>query len=328
MESLMRAPEFPKLKGWYVQPGYPPEKQINAFERDKQIFIPVETLRFLRDDPSALTFLIAHEAGHAKQEEIYGQSCYTAGNVKMSKFDWVRALADVAGGAATQGSSGAFGAMANMQKQACEDGADAWAVKFMREAGLDATSGLRLFEKFMQLPSRPGWQHFAEQFTSDHSINELRIAHITALILQKRSESSGTQANGNPAIPSSSGVALHNQTILPAGTEVVVSLDKWVSSTKDAQTGQTIGCRVAEDVLVQGKTLIPKNSKVTLSLVIAKVVSFKLWLKIDSVEVSGKTYTVSGDLSDQTSAVSRTGDVTLPAETRLRFALKLPLIIQ
>ena len=43
--------------------------------------------------------LLAHEAGHAKQEERYGQSCYTAGNVQFSKFDWFRTFSDVAGAA-------------------------------------------------------------------------------------------------------------------------------------------------------------------------------------------------------------------------------------
>ncbi len=51
----------------------------------------------------------------------------------MSKFDRVRALADIAGGAATQGATGAARAAANMQRQVCEDNADAWAVKFISD---------------------------------------------------------------------------------------------------------------------------------------------------------------------------------------------------
>ena len=186
MRSLMQAPDFPTLKGWNISPGSPPEMQINAYERGKEIFLPVEMFRFLKDDPGALTFLIAHEAGHAKQEEIYGESCYTAKNMKMSKFDWVRTLGDVAGGAATKGVDGAATAAANVQKQACEDNADAWGVRFMREAGLDAASGIRLFNRLDAISQNAGWQGLATQFFSDHSINPVRVAHITALILQKQ----------------------------------------------------------------------------------------------------------------------------------------------
>ncbi len=96
--ALKRATDFPKVKAWYMRPGTRPEIQIqnNAWEQNVQITVPVEMFRFLGDDPQAFTFLHAHGAGHAKQEEIYGQSCYTARNVKTSKFDWVRARADIA----------------------------------------------------------------------------------------------------------------------------------------------------------------------------------------------------------------------------------------
>jgi len=185
MRTLVQAPDFPKLKGWSIATGTTPAGQINAYEQGKQIFIPVEMFRFLKDDPGTLTFLIAHEAGHAKQEEIYGESCYTAKNVKMSKFDWVRALGDIAGAAATKGADGATAAAGNIQKQACEDNADAWGVRFMREAGLDPASGIRLFNKLDTVSRNVGWQVLTSQFFSDHSINVVRVAHITALILQK-----------------------------------------------------------------------------------------------------------------------------------------------
>jgi hypothetical protein len=319
MGRLMRAPDFPKLKGWHVNPGSPPERQINAFEQSKEIFVPVEMFRFTEDDPSVFTFLIAHEAGHAKQEEIYGQSCYTAGSIQMSKFDWIRALADIAGGAATQGAGGATTAAVNMQKQACEDNADAWAVRFMREAGLDATGGIRLFEKLMQLPSRPGWQHFAEQFTSDHSINELRIAHVTALILQKRGEASGIQPTPTPQFRLDVTGLPAAQSSAPIEADIVVTLNQSVSS-KDAQTGQTVAGEVAEDVIVKGVIVIPKGSKAVLSLGVVRALGSKLWLKVDLVELKGRTYPVSSGWSDD--MIKGEPNISLPVGTKLLFRLK------
>ena len=183
---LKSAQDFPKVKIFHVFPGASPEMQFNAWEQNMEVYIPVEIFRFIESDPNAFAFLVAHEAGHAKQEEIYGQSCYTASNVTMSQLDWDRAVRDIAGGAAAHGAAGAAHAAANAQKQACEDNADAWAVRFTREAGLDPAGGVHLFSKLMQISADLNWQPFTEQFTSDHSISEERIAHITALISQKQ----------------------------------------------------------------------------------------------------------------------------------------------
>ncbi len=324
MGALTRAPDFPKLKGWYTPTGTRPEMQINAWEENMQITVPVEMFHFLRDDPQALAFLIAHEAGHAKQQEIYGQSCYTARNVKMSKFDWVRALADIAGGAATQGAGGAATALSNVQKQACEDNADAWAVKFMRQARIDPAGGIRFFSKLRQWNATPGLQHFVQQFMSIHSIEEVRIAHVTALILRKTGEEPRAgQTKVNPALPSRS-VALVNAAItVPAGTEIVIALSESFSS-KDAQTGQTVPAEVAQDVVANGKALIAHGSRATLSAGVVRASGTKVWLRISSVELKGQTYSVSSSWSDD---VGGALDISLPAGTKLRFKLKSPLTI-
>lgn len=199
MTALKRAPDFPRLKACYIYRGAPPEQQINAWEQNMQIHVPVEMFRFLRDDPGAFAFLVAHEAGHAKQEEIYGQSCYTTRRMKMSKFDWIRTLADIAGAAATQGWAGANEALSNVQKQACEDNADAWAVRFLRQAGIDPSGGIRLFNKTFQYSQSPGWKGFLQQFTASHSINPLRVVHIVWLMSQKqeKTNSEATQVTQN-----------------------------------------------------------------------------------------------------------------------------------
>src|SRR5215471_10786920 len=53
-------------------------------------------------------------------------------------------IRDIAGAGATQGWAGTATSAANIQKQACEDHADAWAVRFTREAGIDPQGGVRL----------------------------------------------------------------------------------------------------------------------------------------------------------------------------------------
>ena len=177
---------------------------------------------------------------------------------------------------------------------------------------------------------------------------------------------------------SGAAVTLHAQGTVPAGTAIVVTLDQSVSS-KDARVGQKVDGSVAQDVVVNGKTVIPKGSKASLSVANAQASGHlktpaKLWLKIDSMQVKGKTYTVSSRWSGQTGpshdkrnviaigggtalgatigaiagggkgaaigAVAGAGagtagaamtgkkDITFPAETKLRFALKDSLAVK
>ncbi len=91
---------------------------------------------------------------------------------------------------------------------------------------------------------------------------------------------------------------------VPAGSSVVVTLDQSVSS-KDAAVGQKVDGSIAESVVVGGKTVIPKGSKVSLSVASVQAsgrlsTPAKLWLKIDSITVNGRTYTASSRWSGQT----------------------------
>jgi len=99
-------------------------------------------------------------------------------------------------------------------------------------------------------------------------------------------------------------VSLHAEAIVPPGTAIVMTLDQSVSS-KDARTGQKVDCTVAQNVVGGGKTVIPKGSKGTCSVASVQASGHlktpaKLWLKIDSIEVNGKAYTVSTRWSGQT----------------------------
>ena len=94
------------------------------------------------------------------------------------------------------------------------------------------------------------------------------------------------------------------QTNVPAGTAIVVTLNQTVSS-KDAKAGESVSGVVSDDVTINGKTVIPKNSNVSLTVATAVAsgrlsTPAKLWLRIDSIQVKGQSYTVSTNMSGQT----------------------------
>ena len=89
--------------------------------------------------------------------------------------------------------------------------------------------------------------------------------------------------------------AAYAQTV-PTGTAIEVITNESVSS-KDAKAGQTVSGVVAADVVVNGKTVIPKNSPATLTVSTVQAsgrlsTPAKLYLRLSSVTVKGKTYNV------------------------------------
>src|ERR1700730_18652859 len=100
-----------------------------------------------------------------------------------------------------------------------------------------------------------------------------------------------------PALAQASGT-------VPAGTKISVVTDQSVSS-KTARIGQTITGTVSQDVTSRGKVVIPKGStaKLTVSSVQASgrlSTPAKLYLRLRSVAVAGKTYTVATSSSGRT----------------------------
>jgi hypothetical protein len=95
------------------------------------------------------------------------------------------------------------------------------------------------------------------------------------------------------------------QTInVPVETPIIVTLNESVSS-KDASVGQKVSGSVAENVVVNNRTAIPRGARVTLSVVDVAASGrlkgqAKLWLKMDTLEVNNKTYTVASNSSGQT----------------------------
>ena len=55
------------------------------------------------------------------------------------------------------------------------------------------------------------------------------------------------------------------QTTVPTGTAIVVTLNQTVSS-KDAKAGESVSGVVSDDVTINGKTVIPRNSNVSLTV--------------------------------------------------------------
>jgi hypothetical protein len=93
-------------------------------------------------------------------------------------------------------------------------------------------------------------------------------------------------------------------TTIPAGTSISVTTSQSVSS-KSAKVGESVPGSVSRDVVVGGKVVIPKGSGAR--LVVASVqpsgrlsTPAKLWLRLRSVTVNGKTYAVTTSLAGRT----------------------------
>lgn len=91
---------------------------------------------------------------------------------------------------------------------------------------------------------------------------------------------------------------------VPVGTHIAVVTDQAVSS-KNAKIGQTVTGSIAHDVIVGGKVLIPKGSEVMLTVSSVQAsgrlsTPAKLYLRLRTVTVKGKTYTVATSSAGRT----------------------------
>jgi hypothetical protein len=91
---------------------------------------------------------------------------------------------------------------------------------------------------------------------------------------------------------------------VPANTPVYVTLDQSVSS-KTAKAGQILSGSVSQNVLVNGKTAIPKGSRANLAVASVQAsgrlsTPAKLYVRLDSVVVNGKTIPARTNLWGQT----------------------------
>ena len=96
----------------------------------------------------------------------------------------------------------------------------------------------------------------------------------------------------------------HAATSVPAGTAITVTIDQSISS-KDAKVGEGVVATVTRDVTSNGKVVIPKGAHAKLVVTSAQAsgrlsTPAKLWLRLKSVEVHGKTYTIATSSSGKT----------------------------
>ena len=91
---------------------------------------------------------------------------------------------------------------------------------------------------------------------------------------------------------------------VPVGTKITVVTDQSVSS-KTAKIGEAITGTVAHDVTSEGKVVIPKGSSVKLTVSSVQAsgrlsTPAKLYLRLRTVTVGGKTYTVATSSAGRT----------------------------
>jgi hypothetical protein len=90
---------------------------------------------------------------------------------------------------------------------------------------------------------------------------------------------------------------------MPASTSIYVTLDQSVSS-KTAKVGQILSGTVSQNVLVDGKTVIPKGSNANVEVASVQAsgrlsTPAKLYVRLDSVVANGKTIPVHSTLWGQ-----------------------------
>jgi len=93
-------------------------------------------------------------------------------------------------------------------------------------------------------------------------------------------------------------------TNLPAGTAISVTTSQSVNS-KTARVGESVPGNISHDVVVGGKVVIPKGAPAKLTVVNAQPSGHlstpaKLWLRLRSVTVNGKTYSLTTSLAGRT----------------------------
>jgi hypothetical protein len=99
-------------------------------------------------------------------------------------------------------------------------------------------------------------------------------------------------------------LSLSATTTIPAGTSISVTVDQAISS-KTAKVGQSVAGTVSSNVSVGGKVVIPKGSPAKLTVASAQPsgrlsTPAKLWLRLRSVTVNGKTAAIASSLAGHT----------------------------
>jgi len=148
----------------------PDEPVINAWTiRERMtIVLPTGIIHFLEQSEGELAFVIAHEVGHLADQAFYGIS--NTGGLKLGQP-----------GAGLGASLGTYGATAN--SRTCERRADEIGVQFIAAADYNPFDAAAFFGRLMMYQGQTGMlQNFFARFTSDHPIDQDRIADIRCMI--------------------------------------------------------------------------------------------------------------------------------------------------
>lgn len=130
---------------------------------------------------------------------------------------------------------------------------------------------------------------------------------------------------------------------VPKGTAISATVGQALASNKN-HAGDTFAAVLSSSIKVDGKTVLPKGTHVTGKVVSAKKGSAELTVALASVDVNGKSYklpseplarsakvSAKSDSSDS-DAASQKKDITVPAQTRLKFklakAVKIPVQVK
>jgi hypothetical protein len=130
-----------------------------------------------------------------------------------------------------------------------------------------------------------------------------------------------------------------NFVTVPKGTAIRATVGQALASNKN-HSGDTFAAILSSSIKVDGKTVIPKGAHVTGRVVTAKKKSPpELTVALSSVEVNGKSYklptepinrapkTQAKNDSSDAEAAKAEKDISLPAQTRLKFMLAKPVKI-
>lgn len=139
--------------------------------------------------------------------------------------------------------------------------------------------------------------------------------------------------------PASSKVAQPTTFVtVPQGTEIRATVGQALASNKN-HSGDTFAAILSSPIKVDGKTVVPKGAHVTGRVVTAQKKSPQLTVALASVDVDGKSYKLVTDpinrgprtqaKSDASgdAAKAKEKDISLAAETRLKFKLAKPVKI-
>ena len=149
----------------------------------------------------------------------------------------------------------------------------------------------------------PATQQRAEQIARQEP-GATGVDDETAVLQGQGAAPASDQAANAPAPTPPPPAPAPQPLVVPAGTDLVVTVDQALSS-KSSQTGQTFLASVAQPVTVDGKMAIPKGSSVSGTVVTAKAKGKikgegQLALKLRSITIRGQNYMIDTGTLDST----------------------------